>query len=132
MNEKIKCSNCGRKIVNNPKKHLYRPKYCPTCRVPYTNSKTWLPTINFRNMGRDLQRMFSFIGSKRKDVVYVCASCGGSFSEGEFRITQVPDKVKDVMVNGQMQQIPLTYRQIPTCPHCKSKTYLNRRSKKRD
>ncbi len=130
LNEIVKCEECGARFPNNPNKHRYRSKYCPQCRAPYTNAQTWMPSISFRSIRRGLQKLFSFFPKRsHKEIYYQCPRCGHlAYGKNQFKITRYPDKTKEVVVDGKVQVVPITYRDVPTCPECN--THLTRKSRK--
>lgn len=135
MGDLTRCVSCHGRFVNNPKKHQDRAKFCPYCGMPYTKTGiAWkIPTISFRGIKEDLQKLFNFFPSrqKNKEVYYVCpnSECKYTtdFPEG-LRFAQLPDKTKEVTLQGKTQTVILTYRKVPACPKCHS--YMTRRSKK--
>jgi len=45
---KIKCKNCQSVIIDNPKKHRYRDKFCPHCLQPYKiHWSNWKPNLQW-------------------------------------------------------------------------------------
>lgn len=131
MTELIICENCGGRFPNNPDKHLYRPKYCPYCRTPYTEAQKWLPSISFKSIRKSLQKLFSFFPKRGdKEVYWQCPKCGHlAYGKTQMRIAKYPDKTKDVLVKGKPQTVVLSYREVPICPECN--THLTRKKRKK-
>ncbi len=125
---KARCPLCRKSFPHNPKKHQFRTKLTPCCRAPYTQAKTWFPTFDFRKLARSIQKAFSFSGSSKKVITWVCSTCNKEYEESEFVAQRYPDKYRTLKVNGELQHIPVSYREVPTCRKCN--THLTRRSKK--
>jgi hypothetical protein len=70
----------------------------------------------------DLQKIFNFFPKlDRRQVYYQCPNPECKFKTDipeEVHIEKYPDKTKEVMINGKMQTVPVTYRDIVTCPKC--------------
>ena len=119
MNRKIKCTVCGRTIVDNPEKHKYREKYCPHCLHPYKTSTVPLKLgLSFRKLKRSLQKIFRFFPRiPKRRIYYECPRCHHvAYSLEDIKLKKLPDKV-EYNEYGYVERV-LTWRLLPVCPKC--------------